>query len=121
MVAGFLTAEANLVGITTFFLKEGQNLNFALPGDWVKALAAHRFRPEEKSDATNSEFEALSYYQLGSQMLGAHDYQKAVSAFLKVVSASRRTIPLGGTLSALPTTLCSNMTKRFHHSMKPFG
>ncbi len=33
--------EGRLIGITTFFLKEGQNLNFALRGDWVQALASH--------------------------------------------------------------------------------
>jgi len=36
---GLFDAQGRLVGITTMFLKEGQNLNFALPGELVQALA----------------------------------------------------------------------------------
>ncbi len=82
---GLFDAEGRLVGITTFFLKEGQNLNFALPGDWVKALVSHRVPPEEKNKTTDSDFEALSYFQLGSQMLDAGEYEKAIRAFREVV------------------------------------
>jgi len=34
---GLFDAQGRLVGITTFFLDEGQNLNFALPAEWVQA------------------------------------------------------------------------------------
>ncbi len=36
---GLFDTEGRLVGITTFSLKEGQNLNFALPTEWVQTLA----------------------------------------------------------------------------------
>jgi hypothetical protein len=37
---GLFDAEARLIGITTFVLKEGQNLNFAIPADWIPELTA---------------------------------------------------------------------------------
>jgi len=41
---GLFDAQGRLVGVTTFFLKEGQSLNFALPGEWVQALTSHSVR-----------------------------------------------------------------------------
>lgn len=35
---GLFDAQGKLIGITTFSMKEGQNLNFALPTEWVEAL-----------------------------------------------------------------------------------
>lgn len=35
---GLFDAQGRLVGITTFYLKEGQSLNFALPAEWTFAL-----------------------------------------------------------------------------------
>lgn len=35
---GLFDAQGQLIGITTFSMKEGQNLNFALPTEWVEAL-----------------------------------------------------------------------------------
>lgn len=35
---GLFDEEGRLIGITTFYLAEGQNLNFALPADWIAAL-----------------------------------------------------------------------------------
>ena len=37
-VGGLSDTEGRLIGITTFSLKEGQNLNFALPTEWVQTL-----------------------------------------------------------------------------------
>lgn len=35
---GLFDVDGRLIGITTFYLAEGQNLNFALPADWVTTL-----------------------------------------------------------------------------------
>jgi S1-C subfamily serine protease len=35
---GLFDTEGRLVGITTFYLEEGQSLNFALPAQWTLAL-----------------------------------------------------------------------------------
>jgi Flp pilus assembly protein TadD len=44
---GLFNAEAELVGITTFYLKDSQSLNFALPVEWIGqvALGKSRERP----------------------------------------------------------------------------
>ena len=36
---GLFNADGELVGITTFYLKEGQSLNFALPVEWIDEVA----------------------------------------------------------------------------------
>jgi hypothetical protein len=36
---GLFDEEAKLVGLITFQFKEGQNLNFAIPADWIQELA----------------------------------------------------------------------------------
>jgi hypothetical protein len=35
---GLFDAQGRLIGITTFYVSAGQNLNFALPADWIKGL-----------------------------------------------------------------------------------
>jgi tetratricopeptide (TPR) repeat protein len=82
---GLFDAQGQLVGITTFFLKDGQNLNFALPGEWVRAVASHRVSSAEKNKIATPASQALSWFQLGVQMIEAADYKKAVRAFREVV------------------------------------
>jgi hypothetical protein len=41
---GLFNAEGELVGITTFYLKEGQNLNFALPVEWIAEAAREKIQ-----------------------------------------------------------------------------
>src|SRR5437762_2140248 len=35
---GLFDTQARLIGITTFYVSDGQNLNFALPADWIQGL-----------------------------------------------------------------------------------
>lgn len=37
---GLFDEEARMIGVTTFAIVEGQNLNFALPSEWVQAITA---------------------------------------------------------------------------------
>jgi Flp pilus assembly protein TadD len=39
---GLFNAEGELVGITTFYLKDGQSLNFALPVEWIAQVARQK-------------------------------------------------------------------------------
>ena len=41
---GLFNAEGELVGITTFYLEEGQNLNFALPVEWIAEAAKEKIQ-----------------------------------------------------------------------------
>jgi hypothetical protein len=47
---GLFNAKGELVGITTFYLKGGQSLNFALPVEWIGESAASRERGFSYSD-----------------------------------------------------------------------
>jgi len=77
---GLFDAQGRLVGITTYFLKEGQNLNFALPGEWVQALAKHPLSAGGKTETDSATFSALAWFQLGNQAYDAGEYEKALGA-----------------------------------------
>jgi len=49
---GLFDENGKLIGFTTFTLKEGQNLNFALPVTWVAALRAPIGKPLHGTTAT---------------------------------------------------------------------
>jgi tetratricopeptide (TPR) repeat protein len=82
---GLFDAQGQLVGITSLFLKEGQNLNFALPGEWVLALTSAPVLLAEKNKIATPASQVLFWYQLGIQMLDAGNYEVALYAFREVV------------------------------------
>mgnify|MGYP001585610569 FL=1 len=51
---GLFDSEGRLIGITAFFIPEGQNLNFALPASWVADLATRGGKPRTKAPAGES-------------------------------------------------------------------
>jgi tetratricopeptide (TPR) repeat protein len=48
---GLFNAEGELVGITTFYLKDGQSLNFAVPVEWISQIAKGKFRERPIAEA----------------------------------------------------------------------
>jgi tetratricopeptide (TPR) repeat protein len=48
---GLFDEAGRLIGLTTFFLKEGQNLNFALPVNWIATLSTHPVAPAQAKKA----------------------------------------------------------------------
>jgi hypothetical protein len=54
---GLFNAEAELVGITTFYLKDAQSLNFALPVEWIGRIPTgiDQFDPPPKPTEKKSE------------------------------------------------------------------
>jgi hypothetical protein len=46
---GLFDADGRLIGITAFIVGEGQNLNFALPANWIIELTAAADRPAPKA------------------------------------------------------------------------
>jgi len=48
---GLFNAEAELVGITTFYLKDAQSLNFALPVEWIGEVAGKKIRERPRGEA----------------------------------------------------------------------
>jgi tetratricopeptide (TPR) repeat protein len=48
---GLFNAEGELVGITTFYLKDAQSLNFALPVEWIAEVAGRKIRERPRGEA----------------------------------------------------------------------
>jgi len=78
---GLFDAQGRLVGITTFFLKEGQNLNFALPGQWVQALAKQAVSSNREAKTDTAAFQALMLMQIGFKAFGEGDFDRAANAY----------------------------------------
>lgn len=78
---GLFDAHGSLIGITTFFFKEGQNLNFALPGEWVQALANQAVSSDQKARIDTPAFQALLLMQVGFKALADHDFGRASDAY----------------------------------------
>jgi Flp pilus assembly protein TadD len=66
---GLYDEDGTLIGLTTFYLAEGQNLNFALPVEWIEELPNRTKqtpmsdRPETWWMARSSELEGQQNYQ----------------------------------------------------------
>lgn len=82
---GLFDAQGRLVGITTFYLKEGQSLNFALPTEWTIALnrQPRAASPSLSQDSKGSQ--ALFWLEFGSKALQGEAYFAALTGFREVV------------------------------------
>jgi len=78
---GLFDTQARLVGITTFMLKDGQNLNFALPGEWLSDLG-FTLNP---TTADDSFYEALLWFELGGQAAKAGKDEEAARAYREAI------------------------------------
>jgi tetratricopeptide (TPR) repeat protein len=82
---GLFDAQGNLVGITTFQFKEGQSLNFALPGEWAKALvdASAEASRTSSSPRNDTELESTAWLRIGQGAEKSENYDLAVRSFQK--------------------------------------
>jgi tetratricopeptide (TPR) repeat protein len=82
---GLFDAEGQLVGITTFFLKEGQSLNFALPGEWTLALDRQPATATPSTSENSPAFQALLWLEIGWEAVQAGKYEQSLSAFQEAI------------------------------------
>jgi tetratricopeptide (TPR) repeat protein len=73
------------VGVTTFQLREGQSLNFAMPGEWISDLLAHSNNtaggaPPAVSDAAR---ESAAWIEIGIEAVNQKNYEVAENSLLK--------------------------------------
>lgn len=82
---GLFDAQGNLVGITSFQLREGQSLNFALPGEWVIDSLSHSNSStgSVNSTASDAELESRAWIGIGLEAIKKEDYGLAASTFRK--------------------------------------
>jgi len=82
---GLFDTQGNLIGITTFQLKEGQSLNFALPGEWVSDVLA-RSNVTAHSALSDAALESAAWIDIGLEAVKKEDYDLAVHSFFKCVA-----------------------------------
>lgn len=92
---GLFDAQGNLVGITTFYLKEGQSLNFALPGEWVTTLVDSLTEVSHKlsSKQSDPELESKAWLEIGLEANTKTDYQLAANSFHKCADLEQADAP----------------------------
>ena len=71
--------KGEVVGVTTFQMVEGQNLNFAIPADRITKVKSGRGKPL----AGREEDKAKELYSKGLSFLWVGDYEKAFPCFEK--------------------------------------
>ena len=97
---GLFDAQGHLVGITTFQFKEGQSINFALPGEWVKALPSHPFELPKGRGGLLPFDDPLAWYNLGTQAFEARDWTRAISALREAIRLNPRIVQAWNNLGA---------------------
>ncbi|HEV3480983.1 MAG TPA: tetratricopeptide repeat-containing serine protease family protein [Candidatus Acidoferrales bacterium] len=82
---GLFDTEGNLVGITTFQLREGQSLNFAMPGEWVSDVLAHSTNTAGAAGpgVNDSTLESAAWIEIGVEAVNQKNYEVAENALLK--------------------------------------
>jgi tetratricopeptide (TPR) repeat protein len=83
-----INMKGEVVGIATFFIVAGQNLNFAIPGEKIARMVIHQGetlseREEERMKDWLASAEGV--YTSGLRYLLAEDYEKALPYFLETV------------------------------------
>ena len=80
--------NGEVVGVVSFFLAPGQNLNFAIPGERIARLSPSDGKPlSEREEAREEEILAAAeqFYSAGRSYLGAGDYEKALPYFAEAI------------------------------------
>ncbi len=81
---GLFDIEGNLVGITTFQLKEGQSLNFAMPGEWVSDLLARSNDTAASAHPTSdAALESAAWIEIGVEAVNQKNYEVAENALMR--------------------------------------
>lgn len=101
---GLFDAEGRLVGIVTFQTRSGQNLNFAVPADWIARMAsrsapsevadlpdappaASSASPEREREATVAEMVAGPWHCFGSISGRNADYDYSADGVLRITQS----------------------------------
>jgi len=76
---GLFNAEGELVGITTFYLKNGQSLNFALPVESVAEVAGRKIQERTRGEVSGNPAPGASpkdaWYERSDELDDAQDWQ----------------------------------------------
>jgi len=82
-----INLKGEVVGVSTFYRKGGQNLNFAIPGHRILALTPGPGKPLTEYYTPSPQDKAKQAYAQGKRLYEAKDYHKALEAFREAVKA----------------------------------
>ena len=82
---GLFDASGKLVGVTTLMLLEGQNLNFALPGEWIAAIEGSPVPPDHSRESRRDNQQALPWFLRGFEHHEKGEYDQALQAFREAI------------------------------------
>ncbi len=74
---GLFDSQAQLIGVTTFYLSGGQNLNFAIPGERILELSSHDTDVAAEAPASS----ASEWSSIGWDAKRKKNYEKAIRAY----------------------------------------
>ena len=83
-----INMEGEVIGIATFFVVAGQNLNFAIPGERIARLTmgqGETLSEREEGRIKDWLASAEGLYAIGLRYLWAEDYKKALPYFIETV------------------------------------
>jgi tetratricopeptide (TPR) repeat protein len=83
-----INMKGEVIGIATFFIIAGQNLNFAIPGERIARLTMGQGEslPEREEGRMKDWLaSAEGLYAIGLRFLWAEDYEKALAYFIEAV------------------------------------
>jgi Tfp pilus assembly protein PilF len=78
---GLFDEQGKLVGITTFAIKDGQNINFAIPTELVLGLKNHPATELRQTEAESNASQAMLLSQIANDALQSGDYEKALQTY----------------------------------------
>ena len=78
---GLFDDRGRLIGITTFYSNDGQNLNFAIPGEGIVALRTHASQSSAAHGGSLRPSDHEGWLAQGMSAWAKEDYTKAASAF----------------------------------------
>src|SRR4030066_281860 len=83
-----INMKGEVIGIATFFVMAGQNINFAIPGERIARLAIHPGETLSEHEEVRIKDRLASaewLYANGLRFLWAEDYEKALPYFVETV------------------------------------
>jgi tetratricopeptide (TPR) repeat protein len=82
---GLFDVQGRLVGITTFQVKQVQNLNFALPGEWIVTLPTRPASSISAQGGAPGGDDAVGWLYMADDAAEAGDWAKAAQAYQEVL------------------------------------
>ncbi len=83
-----INMKGGVIGVATFFIVAGQNLNFAIPGERIARLAIHQGETlSEREEIRIKDWlaSAEGLYAIGLRFLWAENYEKALPYFVETI------------------------------------